>query len=68
MKPNGVAIRALRTAHACSLRELARRTGLTRPYLSRLERGKRGATPETVLLIAKALNVPPKALTSEDIE
>jgi transcriptional regulator with XRE-family HTH domain len=68
MKPNGVAIRALRTANACGLRELARRTGLSRPYLSRLERGTRGATPETVRLIARALNVPPEALTSEDLK
>lgn len=68
MKPNGVAIRALRQARGCGLRELSRRTGLTRPYLSRLERGKRGATPETVHLIAEALNVPPEALTSEDIQ
>ncbi|WP_414629056.1 helix-turn-helix domain-containing protein [Streptomyces xanthochromogenes] len=67
MKPNGVAIRALRTANRCGLRELARRTGLSRPYLSRLERGKRGASPDTVLLIAHALNVPPDAITREDL-
>jgi len=68
MKPNGVAIRALRTANRCGLRELERRTGLDRGYLSRLERGERGASLSTLLLIATALNVPPKALTSEDIE
>lgn len=68
MKPNGVAIRALRKATHCGLRELERRTGLSRPYLSRLERGERGATPETVRLIAEALNIPPELLTSEDIQ
>lgn len=66
MKPNGIAIRALRTANRCGLRELEKKTGLDRGYLSRLERGKRGASPETVLLIAHALNVPLEAITKED--
>jgi transcriptional regulator with XRE-family HTH domain len=67
MKPNGVAIRALRTAQRCGLRELEKRTGLSKAYLSRLERGKRGASPETVHLIAHALNVPLAAITREDL-
>ncbi|UUS30874.1 MULTISPECIES: helix-turn-helix domain-containing protein [Streptomyces] len=67
MKPNGVAIRALRTANRCGLRELEEKTGLSRGYLSRLERGERGASPDTVLLIAHVLDVPPEAITREDL-
>ncbi|MEU4256323.1 MULTISPECIES: helix-turn-helix domain-containing protein [Streptomyces] len=67
MKPNGVAIRALRTAKRCGLRELEEKTGLSRGYLSRLERGERGGSPETVLLIARALDVPPEAINKEEL-
>ncbi|MEU1373046.1 helix-turn-helix transcriptional regulator [Streptomyces triculaminicus] len=66
MKPNGAAIRALRRAERCGLRELERRTGLDRGYLSRLERGTRGASLSTLLCIAHALNVDPNAITRED--
>lgn len=67
MKANGVAIRELRRVKLGGLRELERRTGLGRGYLSRLERGRRGASLSTLLLIAKALDVEPQAITREDL-
>lgn len=66
VKPNGVAIRAVRERSGYGLRELERRTGLTRPFLSRIERGTRGASPLTLQLIATALAVPLDAITKED--
>ncbi|MCX5407447.1 helix-turn-helix transcriptional regulator [Streptomyces sp. NBC_00335] len=66
MKPNGVAIRAIRERSGCGLRELERRTGLTRPFLSRIETGDRGASSSTLQLIATALAVPLKAILKED--
>ncbi|MBT2467781.1 helix-turn-helix transcriptional regulator [Streptomyces sp. ISL-66] len=66
MKPNGVAIRVIRERSGCGLRELERRTGLTRPFLSRIETGDRGASPSTLQLIATALAVPLKAILKED--
>ncbi|MBL1100090.1 helix-turn-helix domain-containing protein [Streptomyces coffeae] len=66
MKANGVAIRELRRVKLGGLRELERRTGLDRGYLSRLERGRRGASLSTLLLIAKALDVHHQAITRED--
>ncbi|MFD7554181.1 helix-turn-helix domain-containing protein [Streptomyces sp. NPDC059835] len=65
MKPNGAALRAIRERSGCGLRELERRTGLTRPFLSRLERGTRGASLSTLELIATALDVPLNAITKE---
>ena len=67
MKANGVAIRELRRVKLGGLRELERRTGLNRAYLSRLERGRRGASLSTLLLIAKALDVDHEALVKEDL-
>lgn len=67
MKANGVAIRELRRVKLGGLRELERRTGLDRGFLSRVERGRRGASLSTLLLIAKALDVEPQAITREDL-
>ncbi|MGW4028191.1 helix-turn-helix domain-containing protein [Streptomyces sp. NPDC004838] len=67
MKPNGTAIRALRTARKTGLRALSRHTGLDRGYLSRLERGLAGASDRTVERIAHALEVPVAAITHEEI-
>jgi transcriptional regulator with XRE-family HTH domain len=66
VKPNGVAIRAMRERSGYGLRELERRTGLTRPYLSRLERGIRGASRDSLELIAAALDIPLAAITKEN--
>lgn len=48
------------------LRELARLTGRSKGYLSRLERGLKTASPETQQLIADALQVPPDLITREE--
>lgn len=66
MKPNRTAIGALRRARRCSLRELERRTGLSRGYLSRLERGDRGASPTTLQALADFYGVPLPDITKED--
>lgn len=66
MKPHGVAIRALRRASGIGLRELEQRTGLDKGYLSKLERGQRGASPATLRHIATAMNVPLEAITREN--
>lgn len=65
VKPNGEAIRAIRERSGYGLRELERRTGLTRPFLSRLEREARGASLATLQLIAAALDVSVAAITKE---
>lgn len=66
VKPNGVAIRAIRERSGYGLRELERRTGLTRSFLSRLERGDRGASQSTLQLIAAALDIPVAAIEKEN--
>jgi transcriptional regulator with XRE-family HTH domain len=65
MQANGSAIRALRKAHRIGIRGLADSVGVHRAYLSRLERGQRGATDETVVRIAQALAVPIEAITRD---
>jgi transcriptional regulator with XRE-family HTH domain len=67
MKPNRTAIKAHRRARRWSLRELERRTGLSRGYLSRLERGQRGASPTTLQTLADVYDVPPQDITKEDL-
>lgn len=49
-----------------SLRALAQQTGRDRGHLSRLERGKAGASDETVQLIAGALGVTEAAITHKE--
>lgn len=65
MQANGSAIRALRTAHRIGIRGLAESVKVHRTYLSRLERGQRGATDETIIRIAEALAVPVEAITRD---
>jgi len=43
--------------------ELADRTGISKPYLSQLETGKRTGTIETLAAIARALDIPLDVLT-----
>jgi ribosome-binding protein aMBF1 (putative translation factor) len=64
--PNGTAIRAIRRMQGISLRDLARKTGFTRSYLSRLERGLAGASESTIRRIAEVLAVPPADITRGD--
>lgn len=61
--PNGAAIRAIREAHRCSLRDLAEKAGINPSYLSQIERGQRDPRPHTVHLIAQALGVQPDAIS-----
>lgn len=68
MKPNRTALQALRRANRWGLRELERRTGLSRGYLSRLEDGQRGASLTTLTVIADVYDVPVEDLTSKDTE
>ena len=53
----GVYIRNLRLSREIGLRDLARQLGISAPYLSDLEKDKRGAPrPELVRTIAKILD------------
>lgn len=67
MRPNGAAIRALRKAQQLSLRELARRIGRDRGYLSRLERGLiKDCAIEVIDAIAHTLGAPSAAITHKE--
>lgn len=65
MQANGPAIRAIRKAHLLGIRGFADSVEVSRAYLSRLERGHRGATDATLERIAEALNVPVEAITRD---
>lgn len=54
----GRAISERRRLLKISQEELSTRTGLSRPYLSSVERGKRNFTLGTLKTIARALDVP----------
>jgi transcriptional regulator with XRE-family HTH domain len=56
---------ALRTLNGLSLEELARRAGLTKSYLSKLERGVSQPSIATVLKLAKAFGVSSDKLLSQ---
>lgn len=53
----GDVIRAQRQLHRISLRELARMTGISNPYLSQIERGLREPSDTVVDAIADALDL-----------
>jgi transcriptional regulator with XRE-family HTH domain len=53
----GDVIRAQRQLHRMSLRELARMTGISNPYLSQIERGLREPSDTVVDAIAEALDL-----------
>src|SRR5918998_6141000 len=55
--PIGPRIRALRDAMALSLRDLAQRSGVSAPMLSRVGRGETGPTLATAERIAKGLDL-----------
>jgi transcriptional regulator with XRE-family HTH domain len=65
-RPNGEAIRAIRTANQCGLRELARRAGLNPGFLSLVETGQRGASKQTIAAIADALPTTVEAITEPE--
>jgi transcriptional regulator with XRE-family HTH domain len=66
VRPNGAAIRAIRTANHVGLRTLATRVERTRGFLSQVETGKQGASPQTIERIAEVLGVPVEAITHRD--
>lgn len=55
MTPFGEALRELRRQHGMNQAELAEKLGVSAPYLSALERGKRGAP--TFVLVQRAIQV-----------
>ena len=64
MQLNQFALRALREANGLSMSELARLTGgeLSQPHISKLESGKRNASPAAIRTLAEALAVPRAAI------
>ena len=56
-------LEALRDWRGMTQTRLAEATGLAQGYLSDLERGRRGGTPETLARIADALDIPAAWLT-----
>ncbi|GEL17977.1 helix-turn-helix domain-containing protein [Pseudonocardia asaccharolytica] len=58
----GAYIRAQREAAQVSLRQLAKATGVSNPYLSQIERGLRRPSAEILQQIAKGLRISAEAL------
>jgi DNA-binding XRE family transcriptional regulator len=56
-------IRLWRDHRGLSQLELANRAGISKPYLSQIESGKRQGTVETLSALARALEVPLDVLT-----
>ncbi|WP_076523885.1 helix-turn-helix domain-containing protein [Paracoccus saliphilus] len=59
-------LKKVRLQHGMTLEMLATKTGLTKSYLSKVERGLSKPSIEVALKIAKALNVSVEALFSHD--
>lgn len=66
MRVNGEAIRAIRRGKGVTLAALATRLRVSEGYLSRIERGQRGASAERLAVIAAVLGVPVDAITYAD--
>jgi excisionase family DNA binding protein len=62
----GMRLRALREAAGLTQLQLAAASGLTHEAISRLERGQRAASPETVRRLAQALGVAPERFVEHD--
>jgi len=58
----GAAVRAVRTRHGWSMRELARRAGVSQPFITKLERGDMLPSVATLYDLAHALGVSPSTL------
>lgn len=56
-------IKLWREHRGLTQQELARRVGISKPYLSQIETGKRQGTVETLSAIARSLDVPLDVLT-----
>jgi len=55
-------VKLWRTQRNLTQDELAGRAGISKPYLSQIETGKRQGTVDTLRAIAQALEVPPDVL------
>jgi len=62
----GRRINALRTQKGATLEQLARQTGFTKGYLSKVEKSKKSPPVSTLLIIARALGVTISALLGEE--
>lgn len=58
----GMRLKRLRTVQKMSQAALAKRAGLTREYVNKLEAGKQDPSLTTINALAKALGVPVTAL------
>lgn len=63
MQINREALKAIRTRSGMPIAELARRTGIDRTAIGRIESGQRRGTVEQLALLADALGVPSYAIT-----
>lgn len=59
-------LRALRSEHVLTLRELAIEAGVSKDTIWRLENGHSGAYPSTIRKLARALGVQPKELVKAE--
>jgi transcriptional regulator with XRE-family HTH domain len=62
----GEKIRARRLELRVTLREFARRVGVSAPYVTDLEAGRRHPSPEILARIAQELSLPPAELEALD--
>jgi transcriptional regulator with XRE-family HTH domain len=62
MEVDVVKLRELRRRRVLTMEELARKAGVGRNTIWRLEHGVMGAQPRTIRKLAKALDVEPEAL------
>ena len=62
------AIRARRLLLGRRLADVATPAGISAPFLSRLERGQRGASGEVLRRLASTLDLPPEMLFTDDAE
>jgi len=60
-------LKELREERALSLRELAEASGVSHTTIWDHERGKEGAHPRTVRLLAEALGITPRELTAKEV-
>ena len=61
----GSTIRRLRLERAKTLRELARESTVSLPYLSEIERGRKEASSEILATLARSLDVPLESIMHE---
>ncbi len=64
--PLGDKIKDLRNKLGISMRELARRTGISAPFMSDIELGRRYPSDEVFALLAKQLKIPVEELQQHD--